>query len=436
MLTAAALASSAATAQVKPPEGKATGDEVRMKLEYLALVRRKRDGGPAALEKVKLRPFGGRQVLVRLTAVQCCYSETAQVLGGRVQSVGPNGTPIVCGHQGIGIVEAIGPAVRSVQPGDKVFINVTANCGWCYNCVRGRADVCLANRLPNPIIGELSDGTPVMQDTGGGGIGGLSEYTVNYEERLTPVWTKVSDAELAFMNCVGSTGLGMTCTLHPIESGSSVVVFGAGPIGLSAVQGAKIQGATRIISVEPIKMRRDMALKMGATDVVDPNEFGDKLVDHLRDMTIHTPIDRLFSGARELAPNGRGGPDYVIEAVGRQQATPKVEQGPDPTGVQAVEQVWTLVPPGSYGFTAGFGYAADDVVKLPAGQFTNGSKTMISSQGGGTQARRDLPRFAQLMETGKFDAKSLITKTYKLTEIHKAYQEVADRTVISNMITF
>lgn len=205
-LAAAALASAGAAAAMQPSTEGASGDEVKIDLEYLALVRRNWDGGPARLERVKLRPFGGRQVLVRCTAVQCCYSEVSQVVGGPLALRPSTGQPIIAGHQAIGVVEAIGPAVRSVKPGDAVYINVTANCGWCYNCVHGRADVCIANRLPNPIVGELSDGTPVMQDTGGGGIGGMSEYTVNYEERLTPVFTSVSHEELSFMNCVGATG--------------------------------------------------------------------------------------------------------------------------------------------------------------------------------------------------------------------------------------
>lgn len=439
---AAAFASSSAAAALQRQMQGATGAEVSVDLEYLALVRRKRDGGPAQLERVKLRPFGGRQVLVRCTAVQCCYSDVTQVIGGypQLQAMGPQGQPIICGHQGIGVVEAVGSGVRSVKPGDTVYINVTANCGWCYNCVRGRADVCLANRLPNPIVGELTDGTPVMQDTGGGGIGGLSEYTVNYEERLTPIFTSVSHEELAFMNCVGSTGVGMTSTLHPIDSGSTVVVFGAGPIGLSVVQAARIQGATRIISVDPIAMRRKKAMQLGATEVVDPNQHGDKLVEHLRDMTLVTPIDRLFAGARDLSTltgfRSNGGPDYVFEAVGRQQQPPTVEQALDPTGIQALEQMWDLVPPGGYGYTCGFGYHREDTVTLNAGIFANGSKTLISCQNGGTQARRDLPRFTRLMEQGKFDAKALITHRYKFQEIHKAYREVADRTVISNVVTF
>lgn len=437
-LSAAALASGGAAAL--PAQG--PGDDVRVDLTYRALVRRQFDGSPAHLERVRVRSISGRQVLVRCTAVQCCYSDVSQVLGGGLMQRRrlPGQRPIVAGHQGIGVVEAIGPGVRSVRTGDKVYINVTANCGWCYNCVHGRADACIANRIPSPVIGELMDGTPVSQDEGGGGIGGLSEYTVNYEERLTPIFSPVSPEEMSLMNCVGSTGLGMACTLKPILSGSTVVVFGAGPIGLSAIQGAKIQGAARIISVEPIAMRRQMALKLGATDALDPNQYGDKLVAQLRNMTRRGPIDRIFAGGRELSSSAFGlsadGPDYVFEAVGRQQRTPKVEQGPDPTGIQALEQVWDLVPAGGYGYTTGFGYHPDDVVKLNAAVFANGSKTMISSQNGGTQARRDLPRFTQLIADGKFDAKSLITHVHPFSDIGKAYQEVADRTVIANVITF
>jgi len=98
--------------------------------------------------------------------------------------------------------------------------------------------------------------------------------------------------------------------------------------------------------------------------------------------------------------------------------------------------VWELVPPGGYGLTSGFGYAREDTVTFNAQRFTNASKTMISSQGGGIQSRRDLPRFVRLIEDGKYDAKALISNVYRFDDVVKAYQEVADRTVIGNVISF
>src|SRR4030095_16655473 len=121
-----------------------------------------------------------------------------------------------------------------------------------------------------------------------------------YQEKCVPVFNDLTSAELSMLTCVGNCGLGMTMTRVPVEPASDVVIFGAGPVGLSAVQGARIKGASRIIVVEPIRYRREIALKLGATDVVDPNQyrertrvagagatadqFRDSLVEHLREV--------------------------------------------------------------------------------------------------------------------------------------------------------
>ena len=138
------------------------------------------------------------------------------------------------------------------------------------------------------------------------------------------------------LTCVGGCGLGMTMTNAPVEVASDVVIFGAGPVGLSSVMGAKVKGASRIIVVEPIPYRRDLALKLGATDVVDPNQYNDRkpipnapangdrfrdvLVEHLREMT-KEKTDRLWSGG------GRIGPHHVIEAVGGDKIKPRRPTG-------------------------------------------------------------------------------------------------------------
>lgn len=440
MALAAAGGAAALSHAALGADAQASGPMVKIDKTYRALVRRTNQG-PSQIEKVKLLPFGGRQVLVRNTAEHCCYSDVLHVLGPITQASGKaaQDLPRVLGHAGLGVVEAIGPAVRGLRPGDKVFISVTSHCGACYNCVRGRADKCLADRLSPGPIAETMDGIPVGSTKG---IGGLAEYSVCYEERLTPYFSSSPDEEVALLACSGSTGLGMTTTLRPLEAGSSVVIFGCGPVGLSAVQGARIQGATKIIAVEPIAARRELALKLGATDAVDPNLYeSDKLLNHLRELTLGT-TDRILIGGRHdgrVGNTGRtpnGGPNYVIEAVGAQHYPPKVESARDPTGIQALEQVFDLIPRSGWGMTCGAGYPPDAEVSLSAQMFTNGAKTLCSCQGGGTQSRRDLPRFVSLLDQGKFDARSVISNVYKFDDVLQAFQEVADRTVVANVITF
>src|SRR6185369_8531548 len=291
---------------------------------------------------VTARALSGNQVLLRVEAAQTCYTSIDQVL----ISGTPTGQATIVGHGGVGIVEAIGPQVISARIGDRVILNLHAACGRCYNCLRMRSDKCRTGAASNAPIAD-ANGMPVF-----GRTGAMSELAITGEEYVTPLFTDVSSVEIAMLTCVSGCGLGMTMTNAPVEVASDVVIFGAGPVGLSAVMGARVKGASRIIVVEPIPYRRELALKLGATDVVDPNRykgrqpipnppangdrFKDELVDYLREMT-KPRTDRLWSGG------GKNGPDHVIEAVGGDTWKPKTQpQGPDPTGVTVLNQCWEL----------------------------------------------------------------------------------------------
>ena len=143
----------------------------------------------------------------------------------------------------------------------------------------------------------MADGSPVVANSH---IGGLAELMVTYEEWVVPIFTKATAADLGMVcSCVTVAGLGATTspTLALVQPGSSVAVVGCGPLGLSAVVGAKIAGATTIIAVEPIRVRRELALKLGATHALDPNVEGNNLVARVRELT-RTPNDRFWSGGR------------------------------------------------------------------------------------------------------------------------------------------
>src|SRR5262249_15281177 len=136
--------------------------------------------------------------------------------------------------------------------------------------------------------------------------------------------------------------------LTAIAPGSTVAVVGCGPLGLSAVQGARISGASTIIAIDPIRSRRDVARRVGATHVLDPHAEGDNLVQRVRALAAG-PTDRLWSGGRN--PGGRrpgAGPDLVIEAAGADQVTPKAEPSPDPTGILAVQQAYQMCALGGH----------------------------------------------------------------------------------------
>src|SRR6185295_52021 len=132
---------------------------------------------------------------------------------------------------------------------------------------------------------------------------------------------------------VAGLGAALSPSLAPVEPASAVAVVGCGPLGLSAVQGARIAGATTIIAIDPVRARRDAALRVGATHVLDPNVDPNNLNLRVKELTTW-PTDRLWSGGRNPAGRRPGaGADFVIEAAGAEQFTPKVERGNDPTGI-------------------------------------------------------------------------------------------------------
>ena len=291
---------------------------------FAALVRQ---GTSLDLQELTLNPIHPRQVVARVEAAQACYS-----IVGALNTATPIQNPFILGHGAVGVVEEVGPLVKRVQPGDRIMVVVTGSCGQCYQCLRGRAANCQAayNRPPDTVA-NLADGTPVN-----GRLGGFAELIVAWEEMVVPVHTNHDAAELSNLTCVAMTGLGMTMVREPIDAGSSVVVFGAGPIGLAAVQGARIQGAAQIVVVEPVAYRRDLATRVGATSVLDPNAFpdGDALIAQLREMT-NWSTENPFAGGRNPAISG---PDFIIEAVGGERFVPQVERyAREPHGLEVLQ---------------------------------------------------------------------------------------------------
>jgi S-(hydroxymethyl)glutathione dehydrogenase/alcohol dehydrogenase len=394
-----------------------------------------------SLVDLRVRALTAREVLVRTEAAQTCYTSVRQVL--LPSEFAPRQATVV-GHGGVGIVEAIGPQVITCQVGDRVVVNFHAACGRCNSCLWMRSDKCVNRGAATATATcEMTDGTPVFFANNSG----TAELMIVHEEHAVPVFTDVSSVELSMLHCVGNSGLGMTMTNCPVNVASDVVIFGAGPVGLSAVQGARIKGASRIIVVEPIRYRRDLALKLGATDVLDPNQFkrqrkprprqgwgrddsryDDTLVEHIREM-VKPKTDRYWAGG------GRIGPEHVIEAAGGDQMKPKEAPGPDPTGLTTLLQSWELCSQIGTMVSCTIGQPEDAMVQIPASQWADSAKHHWGGTDGGTNDRRDVPRYARLMETGQLNMKALASKTYPLTQTREAYQVCADRSVVATVIT-
>jgi S-(hydroxymethyl)glutathione dehydrogenase/alcohol dehydrogenase len=236
-----------------------------------------------------------------------------------------------------------------VQVGDRVCVSGTPQCGQCYQCLRGRSDFCqfLGRQGPNDLVAmaEMRDGTPVFANSH---IGGLAELMVTFEEWVVPIFTTANAAELGMVcSCVAVAGLGATTSqaLASIPPGATVAVVGLGPLGLSAIQGARITGASRIIGIDPIRARREVAMAVGATHVLDPNVDKD-VVASVRGLS-SGPNNRLWAGGRDSGGLlGGAGADFVVEAVGGDAVPPKLEAGPDPTGILPLRQAYEMTAPG------------------------------------------------------------------------------------------
>ncbi|MEQ1574181.1 MAG: alcohol dehydrogenase catalytic domain-containing protein [Vicinamibacterales bacterium] len=392
--------------------------------------------------ELRARALIERQVLLRVEAAQTCYTNVDQCLIAGYP-MPPNGASVI-GHGGVGIVEAIGPQVLHTRVGDRVVVNLHNACGKCFNCLRMRSDKCMSNQA-GPAVPryDMADGTPVF-----GGTGAMAELMICNEEQEVSIFSDVSSAELSMLPCVGGCGLGMAFTNVPVDLGSDVVVFGAGPVGLSALMGAKMKGASQLIMVEPIRYRRELAMKLGATATLDPNQYKerklrpepgievviasdrheDALVEKIRDMC-------KMKNTRVWAGGNRIGPDHVMEAVGGDRLKPKEVQGPDPTGVTVLQQCWELCSAIGTLATCSVGQPSGSLVEIPATQWADGAKHHWGGTGGGTNDRRDVPLFARLMETGQLNMKAVVGATYPLSQAREAYQACADRTVISTVVT-
>ena len=439
-------------APVSPERQREGGPAVIANRTFRAWISRGTGRGRTTLQDVRLRPISGRQVVVRTEACNLCYSNVGAVLGIQaapaasapttnqaavgLAGVNANSMALIQGHGGVGVVEAVGPEVRRVQVGDRVCVSGTPQCGSCYHCLRGRADVCqlLGRNLPADLVavGDLRDGTPVYSNSH---IGGLADLMITFEEWVVPVVTKANAVDLGMvLSCVSVAGLGATTTgtLATVAPGSVVAVVGCGPLGLSAVQGARIAGASTIIAIDPIKVRRDLAMKVGATHVLDPNVEGNAIIERVRSLS-NGPTSRAWSGGRDSGGRRSGaGADFVVEACGAEFVRPKLEQGPDPTGILPMQQAYEMCNAGGHLVTTGL---VRGTIALPAFLFAIGGISHSGGQAGGANPMRDIPRFVSLLDSGQYNAKALVTRVVSLADMLGAYEEVAYRTTVTAIMT-
>jgi S-(hydroxymethyl)glutathione dehydrogenase / alcohol dehydrogenase len=336
-------------------------------------------------------------VRVRVTHCGICHSDLSIADG-----VFPSPTPIILGHEAAGVVDAIGPDVDGLAVGDAVVLTPIPPCGVCYWCVRGEPGVCAnanalqTNTFPDGTTGLSRRGQTVFR---GVGLGGFAEYVVTSRTGAVKVPPGVPLEVACVVGCAVQTGVGAVLNTARVEAGATVLVMGLGGIGLSIVQGARLAGAARVIVADPVAARREVALRLGATDALDPG-----VVD-------------VASRAFELTTVGV---DYAFDAVGRASLVQ--------TGIAATRHGGTTVCVGAA--------PLEDVIQIaPAALFTLTEKRVIGCALGSCNALRDIPRLLALWQAGRLDLEALITARRPLAEINQGLDDLRAargiRTVLS-----
>jgi Zn-dependent alcohol dehydrogenase len=228
-------------------------------------------GRPLELAEVALEQPGPGDVLVRMAATGICGSDLHVVRGEWTRP-----TPMVLGHEGAGIVEAVGEDVRGLAPGDRVVLSWAPSCGECAPCRHGRPVACAplragiaAGTLPDGTTRMSAGGAPVYRMTA---IGALAELVVVPARAALPLPGDVPLEQAALIGCAALTGAGAVLNRARVQEGDAVLVVGAGGVGQFVVQGARIAGAARIVAADPLEGRRAQALRVGATAAVSPED--------------------------------------------------------------------------------------------------------------------------------------------------------------------
>ncbi|MCV7080333.1 alcohol dehydrogenase catalytic domain-containing protein [Mycolicibacterium insubricum] len=250
---------------------------------------------PLRIEEITLAPLAPDQVRVRIAASGVCHSDLSQATGGL-----PVGTPCVLGHEGAGVIEAVGSEVHHVKPGDHVVIAWVAACGNCWFCRQGEVHLCR-----NAIRDVYT--MPYATDSAGAalftsmGVSSFATATNCLARAVVPIDPDIPLEIASLIGCGVSTGAGAALNTAPVEHGSSVAVIGLGGVGLAALMAAKVRGAAEIIAIDPVESRRAAAIDLGATHAVDPGD--DDAIAAIRSATGSRGADFVFEAVAARPPS-------------------------------------------------------------------------------------------------------------------------------------
>src|SRR3954464_6807702 len=356
-------------------------------------------GAPLVVQEVDLAEPKSGEVLVRLEACGVCHTDMYTASGAD-----PSGyAPAVLGHEGAGVVEAIGPDVGDLAVGDHVVTLFSPQCRECEHCRSDRTNLCLAIReqqnqgyLPGAPARWSREGEPIRHFMG---TSTFAQYTVMPQIALAKVNPEADLSRACLFACGLSTGLGAAINTAKVEPGSFCVVFGAGMVGLGAVAGCRLQGAERIVCVDMSDERLELAKGQGATDLL---KGGADTVERILDMT-----------------DGFGA-DYTFEATGLVQVMRQA--------VESARMGWGLA---TVAGVAGKGETLDVVPR-----FLITGRRVAGSSFGGAKGRDQVPELVDLYLEGKLDLESFISHHVPLENVNHAFELLEQQDGIRSVLTF
>ncbi|MGI9328678.1 MAG: Zn-dependent alcohol dehydrogenase [Pseudomonadales bacterium] len=348
---------------------------------------------PMEIEDIAISKPGPREVLIRTAAAGVCHSDMHFFNGTY-----PGQVPMVLGHESAGIVEQVGSDVQYVKPGDHVITCLSVFCGHCEFCLTGHMSLC-----QEPETQRSSSEEPRISHSGAAvqqfaNLGSFAEQMLVHEHALAKIREDMPLDRAALIGCGVTTGVGSVIHTAKVEPGSTVAVIGCGGVGLSCVNGAAIAGASRIIAVDMVPSKLELARKFGATDTVNAKDTD------------------AIEAVKELTS---GGVHYAFEAIGL-KATAEQAFGMLRNGGSAV--VIGMIPPG-------------DMVTLHGPEFLF-EKSIQGSFMGSNRFRVDMPRFVELYLQGKLHLDDLVSSRIKLEDVNDALQALETGEIARNVIMF
>lgn len=349
---------------------------------------------PLSIEDVELADPGPEEVLVKTVACGVCHSDLHALHGGILSP-----RPAVLGHEPAGIVLAVGTQVRTVTPGDHVIACTSMFCGACAQCVQGRPHLCTDRGMCRradadpPRVSRAGETIHQFAD-----LGGFAEAMLLHQRAVVRIDKDIPLDRAALVGCAVTTGVGAALNTAQVTPGSSVVVFGAGGVGISVIQGARIAGARQIIAVDLVDTKLAEARKFGATDVINATT-GDT-VKTIRKMT------------------GRGA-DFAFEAVG---VSKLLEQAFYCLGPRGTAVVVGAIPHG-------------ETVSFNAAHFFL-EKRVIGCMMGSNRFTLDAPRYLEFYRQGRLDLDAMVTRHEPLERIGEAFRAMEAGEVTRTVLTF